>query len=41
MTATTTTLDAALKEYYLPPAREQLNNENMILVLLRPLYYFL
>ena len=31
MTATTTTLDAALKEYYLPPAREQLNNENMML----------
>ena len=27
----TTTLDAALKEYYLPPAREQLNNENMML----------
>ncbi len=31
MTATTTTLDKALKEYYLPPAREQLNNENMML----------
>ena len=31
MTATTSTLDAALKEYYLPPAREQLNNENMML----------
>ena len=29
--ASTTTLDAALKEYYLPPAREQLNNENMML----------
>lgn len=31
MTATTTTLDAALKEYYLPPAREQLNNKTMML----------
>ena len=31
MTATTTTLDAALKEYYLPPAREQLNNESLML----------
>jgi len=29
--ASTTTLDSALKEYYLPPAREQLNNENMML----------
>lgn len=31
MTATTTTLDGALKEYYLPPAREQLNNKTMML----------
>lgn len=31
MTATTTTLDGALKEFYLPPAREQLNNETMML----------
>lgn len=31
MTTTTTTLDAALKEYYLPPAREQLNNKTMML----------
>lgn len=31
MTATTTTLDAALKEFYLPPAREQLNNKTMML----------
>lgn len=29
--ASTTTLDSALKEFYLPPAREQLNNENMML----------
>lgn len=32
MAQNTTNIDAALKEYYLPPAREQLNNKTMMLM---------
>lgn len=35
MASTFTTFDAALREYYLPPARNQLNNEAFLLSLLK------